>query len=88
MTFGYKDYFKTARSTGYETLIDDCMIGDPTLFQHADTIEAGWQAVSPILDALANYPRQNFPNNAAGSNGLTAADELLARDARAWRPFD
>ena len=83
-----QDYFKMAPNTGYETLIYDCMIGDATLFQRADNIEAGWRAVQPILDAWANNPPQDFPNYAAGSNGPAAADELLARDGRAWRPLD
>jgi glucose-6-phosphate 1-dehydrogenase len=64
------------------------MIGDATLFRRADNIEAGWQAVQPILDAWENHPPRDFPNYAAGSNGPAAADELLARDSRAWRPFD
>jgi glucose-6-phosphate 1-dehydrogenase len=88
MDFAYKSYFKMVPNTGYETLIYDCMIGDATLFQRADNIEAGWHAVQPILDAWANNPPQNFPNYAAGSNGPAAADELLARDGRAWRPLD
>jgi glucose-6-phosphate 1-dehydrogenase len=88
MNFCYKDYFKMAPSTGYETLIYDCMIGDATLFQRADNIEAGWQAVQPILDAWARNKPNDFPNYAAGSSGPVAADELLARDGRAWRPLD
>jgi glucose-6-phosphate 1-dehydrogenase len=87
MTFKYSDYFEAAPSTGYETLIYDCMIGDPTLFQRADTVEAGWQAVQPILDAWANNPPADFPNYAAGSSGPAAADELLVRTDRAWRPL-
>ena len=54
MDFAYKTYFDAAPSTGYETLIYDCMIGDATLFQRADNIEAGWRAVQPILDAWAS----------------------------------
>ena len=88
MDFAYKTYFKMAPNTGYETLLYDCMIGDATLFQRADNIEAGWQTVQPILDAWANDPRRDFPNYAAGSNGPAEADELLARDGRAWRPLD
>src|SRR5205823_63451 len=49
LDFAYEDYFKTAPNTGYETLIYDCMIGDATLFQRADNIEAGWSVVQPIL---------------------------------------
>jgi glucose-6-phosphate 1-dehydrogenase len=88
MDFSYEDYFKTAPNTGYETLVYDCMIGDATLFQRADNIEAGWAAVQPILDLWADTPPSSFPNYTAGSNGPAAADELLARDGRAWRPLD
>jgi glucose-6-phosphate 1-dehydrogenase len=87
MDFAYKDYFKTEPNTGYETLIYDCMIGDATLFQRADNIEAGWQAVQPILDAWANNAPKDLPNYVAGSDGPAAADELLTRDGRAWRPL-
>src|SRR6516162_10212046 len=88
MDFAYKTYFKMAPNTRYETLLYDCMIGDATLFQRADNIEAGWQAVQPILDAWANNPPRDFPNYVAGGSGPAAADELMARDGRAWRPLD
>jgi glucose-6-phosphate 1-dehydrogenase len=87
MDFCYQNYFKTPPNTGYETLLYDCMIGDATLFQRADNIEAGWAAVQPILDAWASHPANDLPNYAAGSEGPAAADELLARDRRAWRPL-
>ena len=85
MDFAYKTYFDMAPSTGYETLLYDCMTGDATLFQRADNIEAGWRAVQPILDAWAANPARDFPNYAAGSDGPSAADELPARSGRAWR---
>jgi glucose-6-phosphate 1-dehydrogenase len=88
MDFAYKTYFKMAPNTGYETLIYDCMIGDATLFQRADNVEAAWRAVQPILDAWANNPPRDFPNYVAGGSGPAAADELLAHDGRAWRPLD
>src|SRR5438874_24156 len=50
MNFKYADYFGTQPSTGYERLLHDCMIGDATLFQRADMVEAGWCVVSPALD--------------------------------------
>ena len=64
------------------------VFSDATLFQRADTVEAGWQVVQPILDTGANNPPRDFPNYAAGSSGPAAADELLARDDRSWRPLD
>jgi glucose-6-phosphate 1-dehydrogenase len=39
MNFAYADYFGTQPSTGYETLLYDCMIGDATLFQRSDNVE-------------------------------------------------
>jgi glucose-6-phosphate 1-dehydrogenase len=64
------------------------MIGDATLFQRADNIEAGWRAVQPLLDLWSSSAPADFPNYAAGSDGPAAADELLARDGRAWRPLE
>ncbi|MDQ2840733.1 MAG: glucose-6-phosphate dehydrogenase [Acidobacteriota bacterium] len=88
MDFKYKDYFGDAPSTGYETLIYDVMIGDATLFQRADNIEAGWQVVQPILDRWNAETPKNFPNYAAGSQGPVEADQLLEKDGRAWRSIN
>jgi glucose-6-phosphate 1-dehydrogenase len=85
MDFKYRDYFGTAPATGYETLIYDVMIGDATLFQRADNIEAGWEVVQPVLDVWSAEKPKDFPNYPAGSPGPTAADDLLALDGRAWR---
>src|SRR5690349_9289735 len=53
MEFNYRKHFNAPANTGYETLIYDCMKGDPTLFQRADNIEAGWRVVQSILDTWA-----------------------------------
>ena len=83
--FAYKDFFKMQPSTGYETLIYDCLTGDQTLFQRADNIENGWRAVQPFLDAW--QCGGDVQPYAAGEDGPAAADELLARDHRAWHPI-
>jgi glucose-6-phosphate 1-dehydrogenase len=88
MKFRYKDYFKAEPSTGYETLIYDCMIGDNILFQRADSVEAGWQAVQPFLDAWKKAGARGLQTYKAGSEGPSQADELLARDGRSWRKMD
>ena len=86
MDFRYSDYFHLPSATGYETLLYDVMIGDQTLFQRADNVEAGWAAVDPILtewdkngDSLQRY--------SSGSAGPAAADRLLNRDGRNWLPI-
>ncbi|HJT42259.1 MAG TPA: glucose-6-phosphate dehydrogenase [Rhizomicrobium sp.] len=85
MEFKYKDYFKQAPAVGYETLIYDCLIGDATLFQRADQVEAAWALVEPVLTGWASTTPRHFPNYAAGSEGPSAANDLLARDGRSWR---
>ncbi len=88
MNFEYADYFGKQPSTGYERLLHDCMIGDQTLFQRADMVEAGWCVVSPLLDVWSALPPRYFPNYAAGLWGPKDADELLERDNRHWRNFE
>jgi len=85
MDFKYKDWFKLAPAVGYETLIYDCLIGDPTLFQRADQVEAAWGVVDPVLRGWADSAPRHFPNYGAGSEGPSAANDLLARDGRSWR---
>lgn len=85
MDFNYLDHFGEQVSTGYERLLFDCMIGDATLFQRADMVEAGWRIVTPVLDVWKALPARDFPNYAAGSWGPAASDELLATDGRAWK---
>jgi glucose-6-phosphate 1-dehydrogenase len=87
MDFCYNRHFGGGRAIGYETLIYDCMMGDATLFQRSDTVEAAWRAVEPIFEAwsdstadLVAYP--------AGSWGPQQAQELLGRDGRQWRGAD
>ena len=88
MDFEYSDYFGKQVSTGYERLLHDCMVGDATLFQRADMVEAGWSVVSPILDVWKALPPRSFPNYAAGTWGPKEADALLEHDGRHWRNFD
>jgi glucose-6-phosphate 1-dehydrogenase len=88
MRFDYKDYFEVAPSTGYETLVYDCMIGDTTLFKRAEEIEAGWRIVQPLLDTWSGGQNEPPSTYAAGSEGPAEADELMARDGRHWRALN
>ncbi|MGQ0734989.1 MAG: glucose-6-phosphate dehydrogenase [Acidobacteriota bacterium] len=86
MRFNYDDHFGVEHQTGYETLLYDAMTGDRSLYKRADMIESGWAVVDAILTGwmedgcdLARYP--------AGSQGPAAADQLMARDGRRWKPL-
>ncbi len=85
LDFRYSDWFKRSPAVGYETLLYDCFMGDTTLFQRADQVEAAWAIVEPLLEAWRKPPQAPLPNYAAGSVGPASAEALLARDGRAWR---
>jgi glucose-6-phosphate 1-dehydrogenase len=85
MDFNYIDHFGVQMSTGYERLLFDCMIGDATLFQRADMVEASWRVVTPILDVWNAIPARKFPNYPAGSWGPDEADQLLEAEGRRWK---
>jgi glucose-6-phosphate 1-dehydrogenase len=85
MDFNYLEHFGETVSTGYERLLYDCMVGDATLFQRADMVEASWAIVTPILDVWKAIPARDFPNYAAGTWGPKEADALMAQDHRVWK---
>ena len=85
MDFNYQEHFGDTVSTGYERLLYDCMIGDATLFQRADMVEASWRIVTPILDVWEAIPARNFPNYKAGTWGPDEADDLLGMYNRTWK---
>jgi glucose-6-phosphate 1-dehydrogenase len=85
MDFNYLEHFGETVSTGYERLLFDCMMGDATLFQRADMVEASWKIVSPILDVWAAIPARDFPDYPAGTWGPPESDALLANDGRSWK---
>ncbi len=85
MDFSYQTSFGVGSRSAYSTLLNDCMRGDATLFERADSVEAAWGLVDPILNAWKGAPPPRFSNYAAGSWGPREADQLLKRDGRRWR---
>ncbi|WP_245414876.1 glucose-6-phosphate dehydrogenase [Aureimonas flava] len=82
--FRHDDFFEHVPNIGYESLLYACMMGDASLFQRADAIEAPWAVVEPVLEAWKAGEPEPYP---AGSAGPSGADALLARDGRAWAPL-
>ena len=85
MDFEYKNTFGSSTRPAYATLINDCIRGDATLFDRADSVEAAWALVDPILKAWETASPPPFPNYPAGSDGPRAADDLTGSDGRQWR---
>src|SRR5919204_3342910 len=86
MDFHYGTSFGKASPEAYERLLLDAMSGDATLFARRDEVEEAWSFIDTIEDAWAGKEKAPqlffYP---AGSWGPEQADDLLARDGRAWR---
>jgi glucose-6-phosphate 1-dehydrogenase len=78
MTFHYADVFG-ALPDGYETLLMDVMIGDPTLFVRADEVEESWRLYDPLLRAPP--PLRHYP---AGTWGPAEAQTLVQEWGQRW----
>src|SRR5947208_781578 len=88
MDFQYGTSFGKASPEAYERLLLDAISGDATLFARRDEVEEAWAFIDIIENAWSektNPPELSF--YPAGSWGPEEADELLARDGRAWRRF-
>ena len=49
MTFNYAEAYNGNEPEAYETLLEDVIEGNPTLFMRSDQVEAAWQVITPIL---------------------------------------
>lgn len=85
MRFNYRDFFGIKPRTGYETLLYDCLIGDNTLFQRADMVEASWRVIEPILEAMKNDTTLPLHRYESGGQGPIAATHLMDEHHRHWR---
>lgn len=81
MTFNYA---KDEQPEAYETLLEDVIEGNATLFMRADQVEAAWQIINPIQEAWSNKPPVDFPNYSPGTWGPEDAEALIAKDGYHW----
>jgi glucose-6-phosphate 1-dehydrogenase len=73
--FNYAQVFKRIPEA-YQTLILDILMGDQTLFVHADEVEASWALYAPLLDEHTRPPVVPYP---AGTWGPLEAGKLSSR---------
>lgn len=85
MDFTYAEAFGNEAHPAYETLLLDCMIGDPTLFTRSDEVEMAWSIIDPVIDYWDKHPVASLPTYPAGSWGPAATEQLLDGDNARWR---
>jgi glucose-6-phosphate 1-dehydrogenase len=85
MNFHYRTSFGGDLPDAYERLLLDALKGDATLFSRSDSIDVCWRLVDPVI---GGWKRKNSPpllSYPRGSWGPQAAEELMAKDGRAWQ---
>lgn len=83
MDFGYGHAFTESSPEAYERLILDVLLGDPPLFPRQEEVELSWRILDPIT---AYWAAHGVPEPyRSGTWGPASADEMMARDGRAWR---
>jgi glucose-6-phosphate 1-dehydrogenase len=85
LDFKYEQAFGNSPPEAYETLLEDCIEGDSTLFTRHDWVELAWSLVDPIIQTWQISKPRDFPNYPAGSWGPREADEFMQRDGHRWR---
>jgi len=85
MDFKYSEEFAASPPTAYETLLLDCMLGDPMLFTRADFVDLAWELLTPLLDRWRQDGRKGLYFYESGTWGPPEADALIERDGRQWR---
>jgi glucose-6-phosphate 1-dehydrogenase len=76
--FNYSDAFGRLPEA-YRTLIHDILVGNQTLFVHAEETEAAWALYTPLLERRTEEPLHEY---AAGTWGPAAADHFTGETPR------
>jgi glucose-6-phosphate 1-dehydrogenase len=79
LEFDYKDRFAPV-TEAYQTLLEDVIAGDQTLFVHAEEVEESWRVYTPLLEGPPKV--QSY---AAGTWGPPQAEELAIAESDLWQ---
>lgn len=84
MDFSYSSLGELPTEDAYARLIEDCMLGDPTLFTRSDAVEASWKFFDPVLKYWEENPHAPLYGYPAGTWGPPESDTLIAEQGGHW----
>lgn len=79
LQFRCRDMHSGPMPDAYETLLEDVIHGDTTLFVRSDEVEAAWAIYTPLLEQRP--PVHLYP---AGTWGPDAANQWLQQEGEVW----
>ncbi len=84
MDFSYSSLGELPTEDAYARLIEDCMLGDPTLFTRSDAVEASWKFFDPVLKYWQENPHAHLYGYPAGTWGPPESDRLMEEHGAHW----
>ena len=84
MDFSYDQLQDALLDDAYARLIDDCIIGDPTLFTRSDAVEASWKFFDPILQYWEEHPENGLYGYPIGTWGPLESEAMMTSHNAEW----
>ncbi len=86
MNFSYQEEFSENLTEAYERILLDIFKGDQTLCSRSDELEHSWELITRILEGWSRQAASALLEYKPGTWGPAAADDLIRKDGKAWRP--
>lgn len=77
MDFTYDQLGGVPSGDAYSKLLEDCMLGDPTLFTRSDAVEASWNFFDPILQEWSKNKKIPLYGYPAGTWGPPESSHII-----------
>lgn len=84
MDFSYSSLGTLPTEDAYARLIEDCILGDPTLFTRSDAVEASWNFFDPVLKYWQEHPKAPLYGYPAGTWGPQESDAMMEEHGARW----
>ena len=84
LDFRFQDEFKGEMPDAYQTLLDDVLEGDASLFARSDEVEFAWGIIDPIINAWSKGTGPELFNYPVGDWGPEESTRWMQDDGRQW----
>ncbi len=84
MDFSYDDLGGLPAGDAYARLIEDCILGDATLFTRSDAVEASWRFFDPVLRYWNENPDAPLYGYPVGTWGPLESEAMMKEHGAEW----
>lgn len=84
MDFSYDKLGGVPSGDAYARLIEDCILGDATLFTRSDAVEASWKFFDPVMNYWTNNADAPLYGYPAGTWGPLESEAMMHEHGAEW----